>query len=327
MLLPFSRRISPVWAKKFEAVERAGVRIIHVDVMDGHFVPNISIGVPVVASLRKATRLLLDVHLMIENPEQYVEPFAKAGADTLLIHQEATRHLDRAMTIVREHGCRAGVVINPATPVAALEDILYKVDQVLVMSVNPGFGGQEFLPHSLEKIRQLHRFSVHVTDTPTALKWMAAFHRKMPPISSGPARKSLWRAQLFFTLPIQPKPYRNCNTSPPMPWRRKFEVLELRVARILGIAAMVGSLFLGGCLGKKKTTTAGTQAGPAANDSVAPDKVLYERSEQDLSKGHYEVARLSLQALINTYPDSEYLAKAKVGHRGFLLQRGRHFRA
>ena len=143
-------------AEKFQAVERAGVRLIHVDVMDGHFVPNISIGVPVVASLRKATRLLLDVHLMIENPEQFVEPFAKAGADTLLIHQEATRHLDRAMTIVREHGCRAGVAINPATPVASLEDILYKVDQIFVMSVNPGFGGQEFLPHSLEKIRQLH---------------------------------------------------------------------------------------------------------------------------------------------------------------------------
>ncbi|HET9401202.1 MAG TPA: ribulose-phosphate 3-epimerase [Candidatus Acidoferrales bacterium] len=136
-------------------VERAGVRLIHVDVMDGHFVPNISIGVPVVASLRKATRLLLDVHLMIENPEQYVEPFATAGADTLLIHEESTPHLDRVVTQVREHGCRAGVVINPATPVAALDDILYKVDQVLVMSVNPGFGGQSFLPRALEKIRDL----------------------------------------------------------------------------------------------------------------------------------------------------------------------------
>jgi len=96
-----------------QAVERAGVRMIHVDVMDGHFVPNISIGVPVVASLRKATRLLLDVHLMIENPERYVEPFAKAGADTLLIHQEATAHLDRVVTSVREHGCRAGVSDQP----------------------------------------------------------------------------------------------------------------------------------------------------------------------------------------------------------------------
>jgi ribulose-phosphate 3-epimerase len=123
--------------------------------MDGHFVPNISIGVPVVASLRKATRLLLDVHLMIENPDRYVEPFVSAGAGTLLIHQEATPHLDRVVTQVRELGCKTGVVINPATPVAALEDILYKVDQVLVMSVNPGFGGQVFLPRALDKIRQL----------------------------------------------------------------------------------------------------------------------------------------------------------------------------
>jgi ribulose-phosphate 3-epimerase len=137
------------------AVEGAGVRMIHVDVMDGHFVPNISIGVPVVASLRKATRLLLDVHLMIENPERYIEAFARAGADTLLIHQEATPHLDRTLAMAREEGCKAGVVINPATPVATLSEVLSQVSQVLVMSVNPGFGGQEFIPYSLEKIRQL----------------------------------------------------------------------------------------------------------------------------------------------------------------------------
>jgi ribulose-phosphate 3-epimerase len=143
--------------EQIASVERAGARLIHVDVMDGHFVPNITIGVPVVESLRKATRLLLEVHLMIENPEQYVEAFAKAGADTLLIHQESTPHLDRAITLAREQGCRAGVAINPATPVSTLADILYKVDQVLVMSVNPGFGGQEFLPNALEKIRELCR--------------------------------------------------------------------------------------------------------------------------------------------------------------------------
>ncbi len=137
------------------AVEGAGVRMIHVDVMDGHFVPNVSIGVPVVASLRKATRLLLDVHLMIENPERYIEAFARAGADTLLIHQEATPHLDRTLAMAREEGCKAGVVINPATPVATLSEVLSQVSQVLVMSVNPGFGGQEFIPYSLEKIRQL----------------------------------------------------------------------------------------------------------------------------------------------------------------------------
>lgn len=137
------------------AVESAGVRIVHLDVMDGHFVPNISIGVPVVASLRKATQLLLDVHLMIESPERYVEAFARAGADTLLIHEEATPHLNRVLAMAREEGCKAGVVINPATPVDSLSEVLIDVDQVLVMSVNPGFGGQEFIPHSLNKIRQL----------------------------------------------------------------------------------------------------------------------------------------------------------------------------
>jgi ribulose-phosphate 3-epimerase len=137
------------------SVEAAGVSMVHVDVMDGHFVPNISIGVPVVASLRKATQLLLDVHLMIENPERYIEAFARAGADMLLIHQEATPHLDRALAMAREQGCKAGVVINPATPVETLSEVLAQVDQVLVMSVNPGYGGQAFIPNSLNKIRQL----------------------------------------------------------------------------------------------------------------------------------------------------------------------------
>jgi ribulose-phosphate 3-epimerase len=137
------------------AVERGGVSLLHVDVMDGHFVPNISIGVPVVASLRKATKLQLDVHLMIENPEQYIEAFAGAGADMISVHQEATRHLDRALTMIRENGCKPGAVINPATPVMMLSEVLGKVDHVLVMSVNPGFGGQAFIPEATEKIREL----------------------------------------------------------------------------------------------------------------------------------------------------------------------------
>lgn len=142
-------------ADEIHAVERAGVSLLHVDVMDGHFVPNISIGVPVVASLRKATQLTLDVHLMIEKPEQYVEAFAEAGADMISVHQEATYHLDRVLHSIRELGREPGVVINPATPVTTLSEVLSKVDHVLVMSVNPGFGGQSFIPEALEKIRQL----------------------------------------------------------------------------------------------------------------------------------------------------------------------------
>jgi ribulose-phosphate 3-epimerase len=139
------------------AVERGGAAMLHVDVMDGHFVPNISIGVPVVSSLRKATRLPLDVHLMIENPESYIQAFAEAGADMISVHQEATPHLDRALAMIREHGCQPGAVLNPATPVSALSEILEKVDHILVMSVNPGFGGQKFIPGALGKIRELKR--------------------------------------------------------------------------------------------------------------------------------------------------------------------------
>jgi ribulose-phosphate 3-epimerase len=140
------------------AVEQGGADLIHVDVMDGHFVPNISIGVPVVESLHKATRLPLEVHLMIERPEEFIERFVQAGANRVLIHQEATVHLDRALTMIRELGAQAGAAINPATPVATLTDVFDKVDTVLVMSVNPGFGGQKFIPGAIEKIRQLNQW-------------------------------------------------------------------------------------------------------------------------------------------------------------------------
>jgi ribulose-phosphate 3-epimerase len=139
-------------------VEDGGADLIHVDVMDGHFVPNISIGIPVVEALRKATRLPLDVHLMIEQPEQYIEDFVRAGAGRLLVHQEATVHLDRALAMIREAGAQAGAAINPATPVLMLTDVLDKVDTVLVMSVNPGFGGQRFISNAIEKIRQLNQW-------------------------------------------------------------------------------------------------------------------------------------------------------------------------
>jgi ribulose-phosphate 3-epimerase len=138
-------------------VEEAGADILHVDIMDGHFVPNISLGIPVVASLRKATRLPLDVHLMIEQPELYIEEFIRAGGSRILVHQEATVHLDRALAMIRELGAEAGAAINPATPVSMLSEVLDKVDTVLLMTVNPGFGGQKFIPNTYEKIRQLNQ--------------------------------------------------------------------------------------------------------------------------------------------------------------------------
>jgi ribulose-phosphate 3-epimerase len=141
--------------EQITALETAGCRMLHVDVMDGHFVPNITIGPPVVASLRKATRVTLDVHLMIEDPDKYAPIFIEAGADQVSVHQEACRHLDSTLRMIRAEGAKAGVVINPATPVATLEDVLDVVDYVLVMSVNPGFGGQQFIPHALTKIREL----------------------------------------------------------------------------------------------------------------------------------------------------------------------------
>jgi ribulose-phosphate 3-epimerase len=146
-------------------VEQAGAEVIHVDVMDGHFVPNISIGIPVVESLRKATRLPLDVHLMIERPEEYIEDFVRAGATRVLVHEEATVHLDRALAMIREHGAEAGAAINPATPVAMLSEVFDKVDTVLVMSVNPGFGGQKFIRGALEKIRQLNQLRTRYNAT------------------------------------------------------------------------------------------------------------------------------------------------------------------
>ena len=138
-------------------LEAAGCRMLHVDVMDGHFVPNLTIGPPVVESLRKVTRMTFDVHLMIADPDRYAPMFIEAGADQVLVHQEACPHLDRTLRMIQSEGAQAGVVINPATPVAMLDEVLDVVDYVLVMSVNPGFGGQQFIPNSLEKVRQLAR--------------------------------------------------------------------------------------------------------------------------------------------------------------------------
>ncbi len=136
-------------------VERAGAKMLHVDVMDGHFVPNFAIGLPTIESVRKITKLKLDVHLMITNPDRYVPDFVKAGASHVIVHQEACPHLDRVLRMIRDEGAKAGVVLNPATPIATLSEVLDLVDQVLIMSVNPGFGGQHFIPNALRKIQAL----------------------------------------------------------------------------------------------------------------------------------------------------------------------------
>ena len=134
-------------------VERGGADLIHVDVMDGHFVPNITIGPPVVSALRRIAHVPLDVHLMIDNPDAYIEAFAHAGASMISVHVEVLPHLDRTVTLIKSLGVKAGVVLNPSTPVALLEEIAGEVDYVLVMSVNPGFGGQTFIRRSESKVR------------------------------------------------------------------------------------------------------------------------------------------------------------------------------
>ncbi len=142
-------------AEQVELAAAGGASVVHVDIMDGHFVPNLTLGPPVVKSLRQATRLPLDCHLMIENPDEFIPAFAEAGADWISVHQEACRHLNRTLHLIKSHDCLAGVVINPATPVETLSEVLDIVDYVLVMSVNPGFGAQKFIPATLGKMRTL----------------------------------------------------------------------------------------------------------------------------------------------------------------------------
>jgi ribulose-phosphate 3-epimerase len=142
-------------AREIERVEKAGANIIHLDVMDGHFVPNLTIGPPAIASIRKVTRLPLDVHLMIERPDRYLDDFILAGANWISVHVEADNHLDRTLHYLQEKGIRAGVAINPGTSLSSLDEVMPWVDYILVMTVNPGFGGQKFIPSMLKKIRRI----------------------------------------------------------------------------------------------------------------------------------------------------------------------------
>lgn len=155
--------------KQVQEAEQAGADVIHVDVMDGRFVPNISIGLPVLQALRRVTKLPLDVHLMIVEPERYVDAFAAAGADYLTVHVEASPHLHRTVQMIHSAGLAAGVALNPATPVSALQEILPDVELVLVLSVNPGFGGQRFLPSALRRLRQLRQM-IDALGSPAALE-------------------------------------------------------------------------------------------------------------------------------------------------------------
>ena len=145
-------------ADQVQSATEGGASVVHVDVMDGHFVPNLTLGPPLVKSLRKVTRLPLDCHLMIENPDAFIPEFADAGANWISVHQEVCYHLNRTLHLIRSHGVSPGVVINPATPVETLSEVLDLVDYVLVMSVNPGFGGQKFIPAAVHKIRRLAEY-------------------------------------------------------------------------------------------------------------------------------------------------------------------------
>lgn len=148
-----------ILGEQIRRLEQCGIQNLHFDVMDGAYVPSISFGMPVLKSIRKKTKLVLDAHLMVLEPDRYVEDFRNAGADIIVVHAEACRHLDRTVTHIRQTGAKAGVALNPATPVSVLEEILPQLDMVLVMSVNPGFGGQTFLPYCTDKIRRVREMA------------------------------------------------------------------------------------------------------------------------------------------------------------------------
>ena len=188
------------------AVERGGADLIHVDVMDGHFVPNITIGPPVVRAIKRIATRPLDVHLMIEEPDRYIDDFVDAGASMISVHVEVLPHLHRTLAFIKSLGVKAGAVLNPSTPVGSLEDIATDLDFVLVMSVNPGFGGQSFIPHSLDKVRRV-RALLAAAGSPAQIEIDGGMDRPTSRESSRRARPSSWPATPSSARPM-PKPPR-----------------------------------------------------------------------------------------------------------------------
>jgi len=195
------------------AAERGGADLIHVDVMDGHFVPNITIGPPVVRAIRRVATRPLDVHLMIEDPDRFIEEFVAAGASMVSVHVEVVRHLNRTVSFIRKLGAKAGVVINPATPASSLEDIAPDVDFVLVMSVNPGFGGQAFIPHSLEKLRRV-RSVLDGAAPPPSSRLTAVSTSRTSRTSLRLARTSSWPARRSSEARTRRPPPASCVLQP-----------------------------------------------------------------------------------------------------------------
>jgi ribulose-phosphate 3-epimerase len=183
---------------EIKEVEAGGANWLHVDVMDGHFVPNITIGPLVVANIRPITQLPLDVHLMIEQPDHYIPAFAQAGADYISIHAEACTHLHRSLNLIREHGVKAGVVLNPATPLSVIELVLTQVDLILIMTVNPGFGGQAFIPEMLPKIKRLKEMLIERGLTHVHVEVDGGINEKTAPLVVNAGANVLVAGQAVF---------------------------------------------------------------------------------------------------------------------------------